>query len=145
MKTHWHLTLTKAMALILCSCTLLATNAHAKPSIWQSIGYGHIIEVNSGSVTFFDVSEHHCLKNSARNAQPWAGAFKQLDSNNAQFDWHTVHPLKLTRLKKLPESCEKLKRNTDDAAFDPVAIFDVYWHTFARHYAFSGQQKWDWQ
>lgn len=128
---------------------LISNTKAAAPnhSIWQTQGYGYILEVIDEDIRFFDVTKHHCLLNSIETGE-YPSRNLTIDGNTAELDWNTVHPVKLKRLATLPVLCQqslKLNSDTQNKPFSAPEVFDVLWFTFAEHFAFNNELHWNWQ
>ncbi|NQZ06832.1 MAG: S41 family peptidase [Algicola sp.] len=113
-----------------------------KRGIWQTQGYGYILDVDENKVTIFDVTQKHCLLNKEHSGSFSAANLKLINDNRAVFDWRSLHPVTLNRLSQLPQKCQK--NSLEPNKFDPVQVFDIYWQTFSEHYAYSEQKNIDW-
>ncbi|MCG7533581.1 S41 family peptidase [Pseudoalteromonas sp. OOF1S-7] len=106
---------------------------------WQSQGYGYFIKKTPTTLTFYDVTQSHCLLNSEESGDYDPANLISL-TQGAELHWETLHPVKLKPLNRLPANCLNTA-NTMNA----VGNFDVFWQTFAEHYAFSQTKQWNWE
>ena len=121
-------------------------DAAANHSIWQTKGYGYILEVIGEDIRFFDMTKHHCLLNEIETGEYPSRNLKVL-GETAELDWNTVHPVQLKKLAQLPLPCQKsLEAHQSQSAKVVLAteVFDVFWFTFAEHFAFNDELNWDW-
>jgi hypothetical protein len=118
--------------------------ATKQPTFWQTEGFGYIIEKHDNSLTFYDVTQNTCVKNSFITKEYDSELIDEIfvisRKDKAELDWHALHPLNVNRIKSLPNHCV-FERET---AVTPYDIFDVFWWTYAEHYPYSQSKKWDW-
>lgn len=118
----------------------------ASNSVWQTQGYGYILEVNGNDIRFYDITEHHCLINHIETGE-YPSSNIRITQGGAELEWGTIHPVKLTRLKALPKLCQQdliASIYDQNYEFSAPKTFDVFWFTFAEHFAFSKELNWDW-
>ncbi len=123
------------------SVHLTSKNKNAAPnnSVWQTQGYGYILEVTGEEIRFYDVTKHHCLLNTIETGE-YPSRNLTVDGDSAELDWYTVHPVKLKRLTHLPTLCQQsLQPNayTHNKIFSAPEVFDILWFTFAENFAFN--------
>jgi carboxyl-terminal processing protease len=131
--------------------TILGTptlaNQASSPTYWQTSGYGYILEIQNDDVKFYDITKHHCLINHQKSNRYSSNNLTITGKEQGQFYWDTLHPVKLSKLEKLPELCLKPVKNSTEKGyqFSAPVVFDIFWHTFSEHYAFSDIKRWNWQ
>ncbi|WDE02512.1 S41 family peptidase [Thalassomonas actiniarum] len=119
----------------------------ANHSIWQTQGYGYILEVKGDDITFYDITEKHCLINHLESGEYPSSNITVIEGG-AELDWGAIHPVRLTPLKALPKLCRQALITSiydKNYQFSAPLTFDVLWFTFAEHFAFSKEINWDWQ
>jgi hypothetical protein len=135
-----------ALAVLAASVTQGAAAAEgATDGIWRSRGYGLIAQIAGRDVSFYDVTAASCLRN---RAPPWADyplperARLSADrrSLTVESPWGLT-TLYYDRLPALPAQC----RDAGRPSADPEYNFEVFWHSFAEHYAFFAERGVDWQ
>jgi len=115
-------------------------------SVWQTQGYGYILEVNGNDIRFYDITDHHCILNHSETGE-YPSSNIRLIQGGAELEWGTIHPVKLNRLKALPTLCQqKLIPSIYDQnnKFSVIQMFDILWFTYAEHFAFNDKVNWDW-
>lgn len=118
----------------------------ANNSIWQTQGYGYILEVKGSDIRFYDITESHCLINHIETDE-YPSSNISITRDGAELEWGTLHPVKLTKLKALPDLCQQglmASVYENNYEFSALQVFDVFWSTFAEHFAFSDSLNWDW-
>jgi hypothetical protein len=118
----------------------------ANNSIWQTQGYGYILEVNDNDILFYDITEKHSLINHAETGE-YPSSNISVVQGGAELDWGTIHPVQLIRLKTLPKICQHdLIPSIYDKNYEFSAplTFDIFWFPFAENFAFSKEINWDW-
>lgn len=121
-------------------------NAAHNYSVWQTQGYGYILEVIGEDIRFYDVTKHHCMLNTIETGE-YPTSNLVVDGDFAELDWNTVHPVKLNKLKRLPSLCLKsFQSNADiqNKMFSAPEVFDILWFTFEEHFAFNKELDWNW-
>jgi len=148
-------TLTKFLSISACLLLFLFTFLHtadnvesAVPdkSIWQTQGYGYILEVKGNELIFYDITEKYCLINQVESGE-YPSSNISVVQGRGELNWGAIHPVPLTRLETLPELCQHdLLASIDDKGykFSAPLTFDVFWSTFAEHFAFSQEINWNW-
>lgn len=112
-------------------------------SVWKSKGYGYILEVHKSEMKLYDITDKHCLLNPEVSAEYQASNLIELGGKTL-FDWQALHPVELTRLASLPKLCQSNKTQ-DRTAASLLDTFDVFWQTFAEHFAFNDKVDVNWQ
>jgi hypothetical protein len=120
----------------------------ALEGIWQSEGYGYVMDIKDGRATVYDYTSSTCLKKSFFFDSPGfdvAGWDVSLDAKGNELLYKAKGPItefRFRRIKKLPPVCENggIKPTTD-----AKVNFDVMWQTFQDHYAFFKLRNVDWK
>ena len=126
--------------------TSKAKNAAPNHSVWQTQGYGYILEVIGEDIRFYDITKHHCILNTVETGE-YPSHNLIVEGDWAELDWYTVHPVKLKRLSRLPTLCKQsFQTNTDtqNIKFSAPEVFDILWFTFAENFAFNEELDWNW-
>lgn len=115
--------------------------------VWQSEGYGYVLEIKDGVARVYDVTSTTCLRKSFFFDTPgfavedWNVDFHSSGSRMIYRGQGTPTQIRFTKLARLPSVCsEQLIEPTADAQTN----FDVLWETFHEHYAFFGERNVDW-
>ncbi|MCF6440534.1 S41 family peptidase [Pseudoalteromonas luteoviolacea] len=126
--------------------TSKAKSAAPNHSVWQTQGYGYILEVIGEDIRFYDITKHHCILNKVETGE-YPSRNLTVEGDAAELDWFTVHPVKLKKLSRLPTSCKQsllLNTDTQNIKFSAPEVFDILWFTFAEHFAFNEELNWNW-
>lgn len=121
-------------------------NAAPNHSVWQTQGYGYILEVIGEDVRFYDITKHHCILNTIETGE-YPSRNLIVEGDSAELDWYAVHPVKLKKLSGLPTLCKQsLQASTDtqNIKFSASKVFDTLWFTFAENFAFNEELNWNW-
>jgi hypothetical protein len=76
-------------------------------SIWQTEGYGYIIDVNDTNVTFYDITKRHCIKNNYHQDKYLRSDMKRLSKTRAELNVGAVHPCHLLYSKNYLQCVNK--------------------------------------
>lgn len=115
-------------------------------SVWQTQGYGYILEVIGEDIRFYDITKHHCILNTVETGE-YPSLNMVVKGDVAELDWYAAHTVKLKRLSHLPTLCnQSLQPNTDtqNRTFSAPEVFDTLWFNFAENFAFNEELNWDW-
>ena len=117
--------------------------------VWQSNGYGYLLDLSGENVAFYSITLDHCLY--SEEGSEFASTLVTGDMPNTVFrlnqDSDTIsyieafetYPIEFYRLKGLPERCLEPIENTPKTNFD---FFADYMQT---HYAFFELYDVDWK
>lgn len=133
--------------------------------IWQTQGYGWVIDIQPDSATFYQATSASCLVVIQSDTVDYApdhvlvydvsfpGLANLLDilddqplalnlnGDTLEVETGTIVPWQAHRLDDLPTLCETSESDLDD----PLYNFDVFWHMFNENYAFFDLYDVDWQ
>lgn len=144
----------RVVANLLLNATLaLAANAQG---VWQSEGYGRVLEVLGDSIRAYEVTRVSCVPTEgahrvdvtpdgaeefARNGGTDVSAVIRPGPSADERRYHNegaASDIVLKRLAALPGSCAK-PVSTDD-----TTVFDIFWETYHEHYPFFALRHVDW-
>lgn len=112
--------------------------------IWQSEGYGYVVETDSKNVTLYDVTDRVCVRSTEKAEQikhylqdtpPDVSPDKQTALFRTTLEDYAIS---LQRISNLPAVCDKLTPNT------PQENFEAFVSYFETHYAFFDLYNVDW-
>jgi len=117
----------------------------ARPVIqgfWEKQGDGQVLDISQSAIKFYDVTQKSCLPVKTIDLKNLAelGEVIKLTADSLVLK-SGINRYQFTRLKALPNLCS-LKKDTIDK--DPVANFEVFWHTFNENYAFFEKRNIHW-
>lgn len=149
-KTLFTAVITSAMLLQsgCASASKVAAQTATKPSaltgVWQSNGYGYVLDLSSDELKLYHVTDDVCVrsKDSAEALAHYIG----LGGLSIAADGQTGsfvptledYPIQMQRIAAVPQICDTPAGN------DPISNFDVFTSYFARHYAFFELYNVDW-
>ncbi|MDO1451200.1 S41 family peptidase [Rhodocytophaga aerolata] len=123
-----------------------------KPSglegIWQSEGYGYVMDVSNGKATVYDYTSTTCLKKTFFFDLPGFEVANWDVSLNAKGDellYKAKGPItefRFKRINKLPKVCDN---GGIAPTRDAKVNFDLLWQTFEDQYAFFNLRQVDWK
>lgn len=115
--------------------------------VWQSEGYGYVLDIRKGMATTFDVTTETCLKKTFffdEGSADVDGWDVDINADGTRMVYHakgSVTTFHFVKIPALPSVCqEHLVVPTKDAK----ANFDLLWQTFQDHYAFFDRRNVDW-
>lgn len=115
--------------------------------IWRNDRTGHMLRISASGYEIFHILDDHCLRD-AGVVPPYA--LYRLSETGQRlelpyFDYRGDPQLlqnapDFRRWKKAPRSCF----TAEAAPVDRLALFDIFWRSFDRHYAFFAERGVDW-
>jgi len=120
--------------------------------IWQSEGYGYILQIKGGQVKTYDMTSFNCIPTSEMALNDFLleqeFEIKTITKNSFTSNVITSEDLKdvtrvleFKRLNELPELCE----NSDSSKKNnPLYNFESVWQTYNEHYSFFKERNIDW-
>lgn len=115
--------------------------------VWQSEGYGYILEIKSGKATLFDVTKISGIKRTnlfdgaGADVSQWKVQMKEKNEEFIYFSKNSIIEYRFNKLSQLPDIC---KDGGTPASQDPLLNFDILWQTFKENYAFFDLRKVNW-
>jgi hypothetical protein len=124
--------------------------AHATglDGVWQSEGYGYVLDIKNGMATAYDITSGYGVKKSflfdfaTPDTRTWDVA---LDGQRKSFIYRSKNLVTHFRFNRLPHLPKQLKDGGLPHSEDPLLNFDVLWQTINEHYSFFGPRQVDWQ
>lgn len=124
--------------IIFYGCQSKNLNNNSIEGIWESVGYGQILKIDSTTYKYFDITSISCLPSKEGEISEVENSLK---INNDTLTVKTGFSLYFyTRINKFPDLC---KTNTRDIN-DPLYNFEVFAETYKNHYAYFELNKTDW-
>ncbi len=121
-------------------------------AIWQSDGYGFVLDITDDGVDVYEVTQETCVKTDDIYGFDYAfiradAQFYSADELGLDAEGLKVKPIKLEKVNRLPEPCiNRLSPFINDVGYQFSAPdnFEVFWHTYSEHFAFSEEKSLDW-
>jgi carboxyl-terminal processing protease len=117
--------------------------------IWRTNGDGWLIEIDDGACQVYEQTSVSCLPAMDGHVEGNTLVFEDhvpimagIVEGKLVGTWYDTVAIFADRLDVLPEACTN--SSTQDSQ-DPEWNFEVFWHTFAEHYAFFDLHQVDWQ
>jgi len=128
--------------LIVCffmSCKSEVGNNYSIEGIWQSVGYGRILQIDSTSYSIYDITEISCTQSKTGNSSDFNDVIRlKNDTLSIQRGLSTYY---YTRLNTMPELCSNFK---EDENFDIEYNFEVFANTFKEQFAYFELNNINW-
>ena len=124
--------------ILLIGCKSSKVKNNSIEGIWESIGYGKILEIDSDSYKYFDISDLSCLPAKEGNIAEVTNSMKV--SNDTLIVKLGFSEYRYVRIKKLPEISEQNLKDKNDISYN----FEVFANTFKNHYAYFDLNNIDW-
>ncbi|HYC86413.1 MAG TPA: S41 family peptidase [Chryseosolibacter sp.] len=124
-----------------------AQNSVELEGIWQSVGYGRILDIRKGKADLYDISGGGCI---ARNTFFDGPGFDvgewtvEVNRSRTQFKYFaqgSVNILTFSKIATLPAQCSDGGLQTTEA----LTNFDYLWSVFDEHYVSFDERKINWQ
>ncbi len=112
--------------------------------LWQTEGYGYVIEIGPFVSRLIDHTKAGCVENMAFPSNlfllEWAeGVSMDVEGGKLILDTGGIHPWTANRINQKPAGCDIQKDPND-----PVWNFEVFWANFDEHYPFFDMYGVDW-
>jgi carboxyl-terminal processing protease len=116
----------------LTTCKPKERGANELEGIWQSLGYGRILEIKNGNYFFYDITKNSCLP--ARSSTITELTKSSKLRNDTLLLRQGILDYYYTRLHRLPEICNQ--NSSDIANEDVLYNFEVFAQTVKDHFAY---------
>jgi hypothetical protein len=116
--------------ILLHSCKPNEQKNTSTEGIWESIGYGKILKIDSSSYEFFDKTSISCLPSKKGEISEVKNSLEL--TNDTLIIKRGFSYYYYTRLNEFPDLCKKNKENTND----PFYNFEVFAETYKNNYAY---------
>jgi carboxyl-terminal processing protease len=128
-----------SILIILCDNTFGQISGNqAINGVWQSIGYGRILEIDSDRYSYFDITKISCLPTKEGNIKDFENAITVVNDTLSFKKGLTDYFF--TRLKRLPNLCLQKQLNSNDIMYN----FEVFANTYKEHYAYLNLNNVNW-
>ena len=119
-------------------CNLKDHTNNSIEGVWESVGYGKILKIDSTTYKYFDITNISCLPSKQGDISEVKNSIELRDDTLAIKSGFTFYYY--TRTNELPNLCEKNKIDTND----PIYNFEVFAETYKEHYAYFKLNKINW-
>lgn len=126
------------LALLMALGTTNVAVAADADGVWQSLGYGRVIAIESEQVQTYDISKAGCVRSFKEPLNDFGKIIELTD--NALVIKYGINHYHHVRLDALPVACGEKIADVNN----PLLNFDTVWHTFQENYAFFETRKVDW-
>lgn len=106
--------------------------------VWQSIGYGRILKIDSDKYSYFDITKISCLPTKEGNIKDFENAITVVNDTLTIKNGFTDYFF--TRLKRIPNLCQQNQLNSNDIMYN----FEVFSNTYKEHYAYLNLNNVNW-
>jgi carboxyl-terminal processing protease len=106
--------------------------------IWQSIGYGRILKIDSGEYSYFDITKISCLPIKQGAITDFEKAINIVNDTLSIKKGFTHYSF--IRVKELPSLCQEKIQHPDDALYN----FEVFSTTYKEHYEYFKLNNVNW-
>ncbi len=113
-------------------------NHNSIEGIWESIGYGKILKIDSTTYKYFDITSISCLPSKEGEIAEVENTL-ELKNDTLTVKRGFSHYY-YTRVNKFPDLCKKNTKDTNDALYN----FEVFAETYKDHYAYFELNEIDW-
>lgn len=138
MKTNYSILKTLILLFLMISCKEEIKYNNSIEGIWQSIGYGRILQIDSTTYSVFDTTKISCLPSKNGSSSDFNGVIKL--RNDTLSIRRGISIYKYTRIKNLPDFCNNISQINND----PIYNFEVFANSFKEHYAYFELNKINW-
>ncbi len=140
MRAKWPYLLLIAIFLVLIACETGKKKDRTIEGVWQSIGYGRVLNIASDQFEMYDITQMSCLPVSQGDLSKLESAVHlKNDTLNVALGFDTYA---FERINELPVLCQQ--QLTDSILSDPVFNFEVFANTFKEHFAYFERNHIDW-
>lgn len=114
--------------------------------VWRSRGYGKLLLVEKNGYVFYDETVISCVPVDSGTLEELVTHYEDLVVSPGRQAFNARRATGVTRvgfrrLKQLPDTIQESERRDPD---DPEYNFEVFWHSFAEHYALFTLKNVDW-
>lgn len=110
--------------------------------VWESIGYGRILEITDTTIYMYDINKVSCIP-SDEVPRTYAENIMGFSMNNKNIltIQMEINSYEFTRLPKLPDLCTSITKEQKE---DPLHNFESLWYTFQEQYSYFKERNIDW-
>ena len=148
------------LLLAVSGCSSERPSTASREPVYETEGYGHVLQMLDGSARLWEVSSVACLPSFDLVVEPEARGAAEALLTIADAGMHiellpgetvdekwlrlegTASMRRLRRVDQLPASCVDPAESA--SASSPLLVFDVFWQAFHDHYPFFAMKGVDW-
>lgn len=138
MKKNYAIKITLIILFITFSCKSDIDKNNSIEGIWESIGYGRVLQIDSTSYAIFDTTKTSCTTSKNGPSSDFDNVIRLKEDTLSIRRGLSIY--KYIRIDKLPDLCNSIAQTNND----PIYNFDVFANTFKEHYAYLDLNKIDW-
>jgi len=112
--------------------------------VWRSRGYGHLLHIHNNGYTLYEETAVSCLPVFEGTLDELAAYYVDLHVSPQGQAFSARRAAGVSRVSFRRSTELPAVTDPDDARYDPVRNFDIFWHTFAEHYALFDLKAIDW-
>ena len=128
-----------SILIILCDKTFSQIGKNQSISgIWQSIGYGRILKIDSNRYSYFDITKIFCLPTKEGNIKDFENSITVV--NDTLFIKQGFTDYFFKRLTKIPNLCQQKQPDPNNVLYN----FEVFANTYKEHYAYLNLNSVNW-
>ena len=124
---------------LLFSCKSNKQKINSIEGIWESIGYGKILNIDSTTYKYYDITEISCLPSKQGNISELSSSIHL--SNDTLTVKRGLSTYSYLRMNKLPNVCQQSNKDINNISYN----FEVFAETYKNHYAYFEINKIDWE
>ena len=126
------------IACLFFACTIEDAKKQSIDGIWQSIGYGRILKIDSAKYSYFDITTISCIPVKEGVLADLEHAITLVNDTLSIKRGYSVYSFK--RVRELPNLCQQKDHDLND----PLYNFEVFANTYKEHYAYFKLNHIDW-
>lgn len=127
------------LLLVISSCQQESTKINTSiEGIWQSVGYGKLLTIDSIQYAYYDMTDHFCSPIKKGKTATIKNTLELKNDTLSVKRGYSIY--QYIRTKELMDICTK----ESEASNDPVYNFEVFTETFKNHYAYFELNKSNW-
>ena len=100
------------------SCGTETSNNKSITGLWQSIGYGRLLKIDSSAYTFYDTTKISCIPSREGPISDWGNAISIV--NDTLFIQRGISVYTFERITRLPELCQQSSFNNNDPLYNLI-------------------------
>jgi len=125
--------------IILTSCTTKSiNNTNSIEGVWESVGYGKVLKINSTTYQYYDITSISCLASKQGNISEVKNSMELINDTLIVKKGYSSYYY--TRTTELSNLCQQDENKNNDLLYN----FEVFAETYKNHYAYFELNKINW-